>query len=223
MPNALLFDLTDTLLDPSPLEAHFERWFGMAHARQEWAGLILHLAFVCTITESYRPMTQINQAALEMLATRYGLSLSDKEKFTLREAITRLPPHPDVLPSLRRLKEAGYRLAVLTNSTPQVAEAQLHSAGLRPWFEAVFSAEQAQRLKPAPEPYHMAARELRLPISQVRMITCHAWDVAGALRAGALAGYLARPGQLFDSLAPQPDLRGATLYEVAHRIMEKLG
>lgn len=223
MATAILFDLTDTLLDPSPLEGHFERIFGRQGVRQEWAEAMLQLAFVCTITESYRPFTQINVAALEAVAARHGIQLQEKDKFTIRESITRLPPYPDVLPALRRLREAGHRLAVLTNSTLPVAEEQLHLSGLRPWFEAVFSADSVQRLKPAPEPYHFAARELRLPISQVRVVTSQAWDVAGALRVGALAAFVARPERVLDSLAPIPDIRGANLAEVAHQILQKLG
>jgi hypothetical protein len=51
-----------------------------------------------------------------------------------------------------RLRQAGYRLAALTNSTEEVARAQLEHAGIVGLFEQVLSADTVRRLKPAPEP-----------------------------------------------------------------------
>ena len=57
-------------------------------------------------------------------------------------------------------RDAGLRLATLTNSTAQAVEAQLNYAGLRDYFEQVISADEIQCFKPAPEVYHLAARRL---------------------------------------------------------------
>jgi 2-haloacid dehalogenase len=111
------------------------------------------------------------------------------------------------------------RLAALTNSTLQVAETQLTNAGLRDLFEQVFSADQAQRLKPAPEPYQMTAQKMGVPIQQVRLVAAHAWDIAGAMRAGCAAAFIARPGAVLDPLVPKPDIIGADLIEVAEQIL----
>ncbi|HWD43834.1 MAG TPA: HAD hydrolase-like protein [Actinomycetota bacterium] len=54
--------------------------------------------------------------------------------------------------ALRRLGDAGLRLASLTNSTEEVARAQLEHAGLIDAFELVLSADSVGRLKPAPSP-----------------------------------------------------------------------
>ena len=47
----------------------------------------------------------------------------------------------------------------------------------------------------------------------------HAWDVAGALRAGTAAAFVARPGMVLDPLAPRPDIVGSNLGEVVDRIL----
>ena len=44
-------------------------------------------------------------------------------------------------------------------------------------------------------------------------------DVAGALRAGAAAAFVARPGMVLDPLAPEPDVVGRDLDVVAERII----
>ena len=110
-------------------------------------------------------------------------------------------------------------LAALTNSTEQVARAQLEHAGLLDAFELVLSADTVRRLKPAPEPYRMAAERLGVPVGQVRLVAAHARDVAGALRAGCAAAFVARPGKVLDPLVERPDVVGADLGEVAERIL----
>ena len=69
-----------------------------------------------------------------------------------------LPLHPEVEDGLDVLRDAGFRLATLTNNTQDVAEDQLRNAGIADRFEQILSADTARRLKPAPEPYRMAAR-----------------------------------------------------------------
>ncbi|MDQ5828565.1 MAG: HAD-IA family hydrolase, partial [Actinomycetota bacterium] len=131
-----------------------------------------------------------------------------------------LPPHPEVAESLSRLRDAGLRLATLTNSTQQVAEAQMDNSGLRGYFEQLLSADAVRRLKPAPEPYHMAAEALGVGVGEIRLVAAHAWDVAGALRAGCAAAFVARPWMVLDPLVQRPDVVGADLREVADRILE---
>jgi 2-haloacid dehalogenase len=119
--------------------------------------------------------------------------------------------------SLDRLHDAGFRLATLTNSTQEVAEAQIQNAGLNDKVEQILSADTARRLKPAPAPYRMAARSLGVPDRGMRLIAAHAWDVAGALRAGCAAAFVAR--QPFDPLVEEPDVVGTDLADVADKII----
>jgi 2-haloacid dehalogenase len=117
------------------------------------------------------------------------------------------------------LRAAGLRLAALTNSTEQVARAQLEHAGLIDAFELVLSADAVRRLKPAPEPYRMAAERMGVTAGEVRLVAAHAWDVAGATRAGCAAAFVARPGKVLDPLVEPPDVTGGDLAEVADRII----
>ncbi len=120
---------------------------------------------------------------------------------------------------MERLHEAGVRLASLTNSTLAVSQAQLTNAGLDDLLEQMLSADSVQRLKPAPEPYRMAAERLGVPIEAVRLVAAHFWDIAGALHAGCRAAFVARLGQMVDPSDVQPDIIGTDLHEVAERIL----
>jgi 2-haloacid dehalogenase len=101
-----------------------------------------------------------------------------------------------------------------------VADAQIKNAGLQGHFEQVLSADTVKRLKPAPEPYRMAADSLGVELGEVRLVAAHAWDVAGAIRAGCAAAFVARPGMVLNPLVERPDVVGVDLREVADRIIE---
>jgi 2-haloacid dehalogenase len=211
-----VFDVNETLLDLAALDPLFERVFGDTAVRKLWFNQMLQSAFVATITDAYVTFGEAAAAALGMTEERQGVEVSDGDRREILGGLRNLPPHPEVPDSLDRLREAGFRLATLTNSTQEVAEAQIQNAGLTDTFEQILSADTAKRLKPAPAPYRMAARSLGVPEHQMRLVAAHAWDVAGALRAGCTAAFVAR--QPFDPLVERPDVVGADLAEVVEGI-----
>jgi 2-haloacid dehalogenase len=212
-----VFDVNETLLDLAALDPLFERVFGDASVRRLWFNQMLQSAFVATMTDAYVTFGESAAAALRMTEERQGAEVSEDDRQEILSGLRNLPPHPEVPESLDRLLEAGFRLATLTNSTQEVAEAQIENAGLTDRFEQILSADTAKRLKPAPAPYRMAARALEIPERGMRLVAAHAWDVAGALRAGCAAAFVAR--QPFDPLVERPDVVGADLAEVADGII----
>jgi 2-haloacid dehalogenase len=219
MARVCVFDVNETLLDLSALDERFERHFGDASARTAWFGQFQQSWLTATVVGVYRDFATIGGTALQMVAEMRGVDLSDAARADILGGIRELPPHGDVRPALERLRDAGLRLAALTNSTGQVAETQLRNAGLRDLFEAALSADAAGRLKPAPEPYRMAADALNVEIGEIRLVAAHAWDVAGAMRAGCAAAFVGRPGKVLDPLFERPDVVGPDLLEVADGVI----
>ena len=215
-----VFDVNETLLDLRALDPYFARVFGNAALRPAWFTQMLQTSLVATITNAYTDFGTNGVAALDMLAERQQVTLTTSDRQELRDRMQRLPPHADVVASLEQLRDAGFRLTTLTNSTSQVAEAQLAHAGLTSYFERIFSADSVRRLKPAPEPYQMVAQQLGVGINDIRLIAAHAWDIAGALRAGCATAFVARPGAVLDPLVPRPDIVGPDLRSIAHQIIK---
>jgi 2-haloacid dehalogenase len=201
--------------------------FGSANVRSVWFAQFIQNALISIVTDTYETFGAIGDGALEQVAARLNVSLTPDDKARIMNGMKTLPPHPEVPNALQELREAGYRLCALTNSVQAVADAQLLNAGIAPLFadtsgkSQIFSADSAKRLKPARAPYEYAAREMGVTISEIRMIAAHAWDVTGALRAGAFAAFIARPGMALDPLAPRPDIVGRDLQEVAAQIIAK--
>ena len=217
MKRVCVFDVNETLLDMAALDSLFERAFGDDAVRRLWFNQMLQSAFVATITDAYVTFGEAAAGALKMTEERQGAEISEEDRREILGGLRDLPSHPEVPDSLDRLREAGFRVATLTNSTQEVAEAQIENAGLTDRFEKILSADTAKRLKPAPAPYRMAARTLGVPERGMRLVAAHAWDVAGALRAGCAAAFVAR--QPFDPLVERPDVFGADLAEVVDHII----
>jgi 2-haloacid dehalogenase len=218
-----VFDVNETLLDLAALDPHFERVFGDAGTRRVWFTQMIQSALVATVTGAYSTFGQIAMAALTMTAEQAGVELRDQDRDAIAGQMRRLPPHPEVPWELERLRQAGFRLAALTNSTEEVARAQLENADIIGLFEQVLSADTVKRLKPASEPYLMAAERLGVPVGELRLVAAHAWDIAGATRAGCATAFVARPGKVLDPLVERPDVIGANLTEVADRILSADG
>jgi 2-haloacid dehalogenase len=217
MARVVAFDVNETLLDMGALDPLFERAFGSAAVREQWFGQMLQLAFVGGLTGEYVDFGTAQRAALAMLAERHGV---DPPADEIAAGMRSLPPHGDAEAGLDALRGAGLPLAAITNSTLEVAQAQLRSAGLADRFDAILSADQVRALKPRCEAYELVARTFGVRLRDVRVVAAHAWDIAGAQAAGCAAAFVARPGKILSPLGEPPDVVGDDLREVAARIVE---
>jgi len=219
MNRVIVFDVTETLLDVGALDPLFIGMFGDAAARREWFGQMLQSAFVSTITGPFWDFGTLGKSALTMVAGRRGVELSNEHLTALRDGMRQLPSHPEVREALEHLRASGFRVETLTNSTLEAGEAQLANANLREFQEQTLSADSVRRLKPAPEPYRMAAERFGVAVQELRLLAAHAWDIAGALNAGCAAAFVARPGQVLDPSGAQPDIIEPDLRGIAERIL----
>jgi 2-haloacid dehalogenase len=216
---AIVFDVNETLLDLRSLDAPFEAAFGDRAARMDWFKQLLQLSLLANTLPAYSDFSALGRAALEMIAAQRDVALSPEQVQKILGTMRELAPHDDVLPSLERLRRAGFRLATLTNSAPDAIEAQLRHAAIRDQFEVALSIDAVQRFKPAPETYRMAAERLGVPIGEMMLVAAHGWDVWGAMNAGARAAFVARAGQVLIPLAPRPQIVGPTLLDVTDQIL----
>lgn len=218
MKPVIAFDLNGTLLDLSALDSSFEGFFGERQARAEWFAEVLKIALTTAAVQGYAEFSGIALAALKAVERRRQRELSDSERAELMEGMRKLPPFPDVRAGLESLRAADFRLAVLTNSGLDAALEALDHAGLNRYFERVLSAHSVRRLKPAVEPYQMAARVLGVEMGSLMLVAAHSWDVAGAIAAGCQACFLNRPGQSLDEITPKPDLVAAHLGDLSRQL-----
>lgn len=221
MIRVILFDVNETLLDLSPLQPVFKQVFGDAAVLQQWFSLLLHSTVVTTITSTYSDMGDLAKATLEVVAARRQVNLEERDRGRILTTMGSLPCHADVKDNLQRLKDAGFRLAPLTNSSPQMVDQQIANAGLASYFERWFSVDSVGKFKPDAAPYQMAANELGEELSQTRMVAAHDWDILGALTAGCKGAYVARSNNIYNPTYQKPDIMAADLYGVTDQILQR--
>jgi 2-haloacid dehalogenase len=217
----LVFDVNETMLDINALEPHFARAFGDGQVLREWFSTLLLYSNVTSLAGPYSDFGAIAGAALDMVAESRGTRLTSEDRDRILTGTRSLPAHADVRPALERLRKEGFRTATLTNSAPAAVEQQLKNAGLTDMFERSFSVDAVKRFKPAPEPYRYVAQQLGVGVSDLRMVAAHAWDVLGALQAGCVAAFIARPGKVLYPLGPKPDVIVPDFRALAEQILTR--
>jgi HAD superfamily hydrolase (TIGR01509 family) len=84
----------------------------------------------------------------------------DRKKALFRQRLEENPPFLPATSEIIRDLAADYRLAVVSSSGRTEVEPPIERAGLLPCFQAIVCGRDAQRLKPAPDPYLRAAELL---------------------------------------------------------------
>jgi 2-haloacid dehalogenase len=139
----------------------------------------------------------------------------------LGERLRRLPAHPDAEAAIRQLRDAGFGVVTLTNSTAEVAEDQLRNAGLRGLIQAVYSADQVGMLKPAPEPYHLVLDSEHATPADAVLIAAHDWDIAGAAAAGLRTAFITRDGRFPLPAGTAPAISATSLQAIATQLVSQ--
>lgn len=222
MARVIVFDLNETLIDLSALDPEFQRVFGDRSAREEWFKQVLQLFLAATVIGQYQSFDKLAEAALKMIGAQRGTNISPADRQAISAKMSQLSAHPDVRPALVRLKDAGFRIVTLTNSSEKVARGHLERNDLSMFFDDVISADDVKRFKPAREVYEHAAKKLGVDFGDIRLVAAHSWDISGALAAGCKAAFVRRPKKVLNPDAEQPDIAD-DLEGVVSAILEKDG
>ena len=96
----------------------------------------------------------------------------------------RARPYPGVEPGLRALREAGLKLAVVTNKPTRFTPPLLAKTGLAPYFDAVVCGDSCAHHKPHPAPLLLACEQLGVPASAAVFVGDSVNDALAARAAG---------------------------------------
>jgi 2-haloacid dehalogenase len=222
-PSIIVFDVNETLLDITTLEPLFARLFGHQAVLREWFAQLILYSQTMTLSGLYTPFAALGVGSLRMVASIHGLALVDSDVDELKERMTTMPAHADVVPALSRLRDAGFRLVTLSNSASASSPTPLERAGIGDFFERSFSVEAVRKFKPAPETYRLVAEELGVAPSDLCLVACHLWDTIGAQAAGCRGALVTRPHNAILPAAevPLPDLSAAELTDLAEQIVRR--
>jgi 2-haloacid dehalogenase len=205
----LAFDLYGTLVDPIAISSELGEVLGDSDGREAaglWRLKQLEYSFRLTAMGRYEDFRWVTSRALDFALASVGVRLTERRAQRLVELYDHLQPFPDAVPALRALAGMGYELAVLSNGTPAMIRNCLDNSGLGDFFGERISVDEVRVFKPSPVVYRHAAGRLSLPIGQIRLVTCNAFDSVGASAAGMRTAWVNRSAAPFDTIGAQPDL-----------------
>jgi 2-haloacid dehalogenase len=94
------------------------------------------------------PYRQVLAESLERVAHREGLELAEEDREALAASLPSWPPFPEVPAALAELRRRGWRLAILSNTDPDLLDASLEQIGVP--VDLRITAAEAGSYKPAP-------------------------------------------------------------------------
>lgn len=218
-PRVVAFDVVETLFAIEPLEKKLRTAGLPSGSLQVWFARLLRDAFALEVTGEYKTFREIASAALEVLMSERKV---EPERSTIDEivkAFADLPAHPDVKPAFEMLRDAGVRIAALTNGSAETTRKLFRDAKLEDFVERYISIDEVKHWKPSREVYLHAARTLIVDPAELALIAAHDWDIHGANEAGLITGFVAQKGQTFSSTMQKPTVSGSSLEEVAHKLL----
>jgi 2-haloacid dehalogenase len=209
---AIAFDAFP-IFDPRPVFALVERLYPGKGAAlsNEWRTRQFEYTWLRVAAQRYVDFWQVTQQALEFAADKLNLKLTQAQRDELLNAYLGLKAWPDVLPTLASLKALRFRLAILSNFTPGMLEANVQSAGLSGFFEQVLSTDRAKSYKPDPRAYQLGTEALKLERQEILFVAFAGWDAAGAKSFGYPTYWLNRQKLPVERLDAAPDGVGESL------------
>lgn len=174
-----------------------------------WRTRQFEYTWLRTLTGRYVDFPTVTRDALVFAAKSLKLELSPTTRQRLLDGYFQLKAWPDVIPALRRLKEAGLRLGFLSNFSGEMLAANIKSAGLEGYFEALLSTDQVKAFKPDPRAYQMGVDAFKLRRDEVVFAAFAGWDVAGAKAFGYPTFWVNRQDAVEEELEAHPDAVGS--------------
>ncbi|OCR26067.1 hydrolase [Pseudomonas syringae] len=116
-------------------------------------------------TPPFRSFRELSGLSLGMAFDDLGLSCSAPDREYLTSGISRMPPFPEVVATLARLKAAGYKLCIVSNTDDDIIAGNVAQLGGH--IDRVITAQQAGAYKPDRRLFDYAHRELGVTLDQV--------------------------------------------------------
>lgn len=212
---AFVFDAFP-IFDPRPVFALAEQLFpGQGNELSNvWRTKQFEYQWLRALAQQYVDFWRITEESLMFAADALHLNLTSDKRKKLMSAYLQLKTWPDVPLALQRLRNAGGRLAILSNATPNILEAGIKNSGLENVFDHILSTDKLKTFKPSPHAYKIAIDALALRKEEVMFVAFAGWDAAGAKSFGYPTFWVNRLNSPTEHLGFVPDGIGASLDEL---------
>jgi 2-haloacid dehalogenase len=215
---AFLFDAYGTLFDVHSvvLRAGVGITSDLEALSQLWRQKQLEFTWLRALMDRYQDFGHITEAALRTALAQLSLDASEPQIRRLLDAYLAPAAFPDSGATLDALRD--FPRAILSNGTPAMLQAAVHSNRLQSYFSHIISVDLVKTYKPSPKVYQLGPDILGLPAEQILFVSSNSWDAAGAKAFGYSVCWCNRSGRPMDQLGFVPDMVVSSLDQIPSRL-----
>ena len=211
---AIIFDAYGTLFDVNSAaekckEKLGDKWEGFANY---WRTTQLEYTWLRSLMRRHKDFWQITEDSLDKSMNFYNIDNSMRSE--LLNLYKVLSPFTEVSDALKKLKQLNYKLAILSNGTPDLLNELVVSNQLKDIFDDIFSVEEAGIFKPDSKVYDLPINKYNIEKNEVLFLSANTWDVSGAGNYGYNTVWVNRNNNIFDKLDFEPNQQISNLSEL---------
>ena len=211
---AIIFDAYGTLFDVNSAaekckEKLGDKWEGFANY---WRTTQLEYTWLRSLMRRHKDFWQITEDSLDKSMNFYNIDNSMRSE--LLNLYKVLSPFTEVKDALEKLKQSNYKLAILSNGTPDLLNELVVSNQLKDIFDDIFSVEEAGIFKPDSKVYDLPINKYNIEKNEVLFLSANTWDVSGAGNYGYNTVWVNRNNNIFDKLDFEPNQQISNLSEL---------
>lgn len=113
----------------------------------------------------HRSFRELSTCGLQLAMEELALTSAPEDSLRLAAAIPRMPPFPEVIETLARLKAMGFKLCIVSNTDDDIIAGNVAQLGGH--IDRVITAQQAGAYKPDPRLFDYAHEQLGVTRDQV--------------------------------------------------------
>jgi 2-haloacid dehalogenase len=222
---AIVFDAYGTLYDVQSVASVTDAAFPGhgEYITQVWRLKQLEYTWLRSLMGRYEDFRFVTGESLRYTLGTLGLTADQALFDRIVEAYNTLTPYPEAAEALAGLK--AYRLAILSNGSPDMLDALVRNSGLDRSLDAVISVDAKRAYKPDPRAYELVQERLDVQPSEVVFVSSNGFDVAGAKSFGFKVARIERvtPAALRQELTSGASIGPAAMFRAQRMQIEALG
>ena len=201
---AIIFDAYGTLFDVNSAAEKCkkkigEKWESFSNY---WRTTQLEYTWLRSLMNRHKDFWKVTEDSLNKSMKAYNIDISLKDE--LLELYKVLYSFEDVSKTLNILKKKNFKLAILSNGTPELLNKLVKSNNLEHLFDDVFSIEEVGIYKPNNKVYDIPIRKYNINKDEVLFLSANSWDISGGGNFGYQTIWVNRNNNMFDNLDYKP-------------------
>ncbi len=201
---AVVFDAYGTLFDVNSAAEKCKdkigaKWETFANF---WRTTQLEYTWLRSLMKRHKNFWDITEDSLDKSMEVFNINKNMKNELLSLYKI--LSPYPEVRGVLENLKKKNFKLAILSNGTPDLLNELVENNKLNNLFDDLFSIEEVKIYKPDPSVYELPIKKYRIKSDEITFLSANTWDVSGGGNFGYNSIWVNRHNSVFDILDFEP-------------------